>query len=223
VQYAALFAAISTWWGAGDGGSTFNLPDLRGYVTLGVGNAADSGGAVRGLSLAQRFGYWFAALYQANLPSYKLAVTTTGPHQHTATTDVQGNHSHTGGTDVQGDHNHTFTAVQQTSFGLVGGAGGGGVNNRTDGTSTAGAHGHNISTTVNGAHAHNLTTFADQGHHTHDVWLDGGSQAHENLQPSAGVVKMIFTGVVTLAATSSVPVPGTLIPDATGDALGHPV
>jgi len=33
--YAALFTAIGTWWGTGDGTTTFNLPDLRGRMTSG--------------------------------------------------------------------------------------------------------------------------------------------------------------------------------------------
>ena len=37
VTYAALFAAISTTWGAGDGSTTFNLPDLRGSTIIGAG------------------------------------------------------------------------------------------------------------------------------------------------------------------------------------------
>ena len=36
--YAALFAALDTTWGNGDGSTTFNLPDLRGRVTVGVGS-----------------------------------------------------------------------------------------------------------------------------------------------------------------------------------------
>lgn len=35
-DYADLFAAIGTTYGAGDGSSTFNLPDLSGRVVLGV-------------------------------------------------------------------------------------------------------------------------------------------------------------------------------------------
>jgi len=43
--YASLFSAISTTWGAGDGSSTFNLPDLRGQFVRGWDNSAgvDSG------------------------------------------------------------------------------------------------------------------------------------------------------------------------------------
>jgi microcystin-dependent protein len=35
--YAALFAAISTTYGSGDGSTTFNLPDTRGIFLRGVG------------------------------------------------------------------------------------------------------------------------------------------------------------------------------------------
>ena len=39
--YAALFSAISTAYGAGDGSTTFNVPDLRGRVPVGKGTHAD--------------------------------------------------------------------------------------------------------------------------------------------------------------------------------------
>ena len=39
--YAALFAAIGTTYGAGTGGTTFNLPDLRGYFVRGAGTNTD--------------------------------------------------------------------------------------------------------------------------------------------------------------------------------------
>ncbi len=38
--YAALFAAIGTNWGVGDGATTFNVPDLRGRTLIGVGTGA---------------------------------------------------------------------------------------------------------------------------------------------------------------------------------------
>jgi microcystin-dependent protein len=39
-QYAALFAAIGTLWGVGDGSTTFNLPDLEGRFLRGADNGA---------------------------------------------------------------------------------------------------------------------------------------------------------------------------------------
>jgi microcystin-dependent protein len=46
--YSALFAAIGTSYGAGDGATTFNLPDYRGRSPVGVGPHADVNG--RGLN-----------------------------------------------------------------------------------------------------------------------------------------------------------------------------
>lgn len=50
--YAGLFAAIGTTYGAGDGSSTFNVPDLRGEFLRGLddGRGVDSG---RGIGTAQ--------------------------------------------------------------------------------------------------------------------------------------------------------------------------
>jgi microcystin-dependent protein len=41
--YATLFAALSTTYGAGDGSTTFNLPDLRGRMPIGAGNEGVAG------------------------------------------------------------------------------------------------------------------------------------------------------------------------------------
>lgn len=38
--YAALFAAIGTTWGAGDGTTTFNVPNLARYTTVGSGGSS---------------------------------------------------------------------------------------------------------------------------------------------------------------------------------------
>lgn len=39
-DYATLFAAIGETWGAGDGSTTFNLPDLRGRAPIGAGTGS---------------------------------------------------------------------------------------------------------------------------------------------------------------------------------------
>jgi phage-related tail fiber protein len=53
--YAALFAAIGTTFGAGDGATTFNLPDLRGEFIRGWddGRGVDSGRAIGTAQLDQ--------------------------------------------------------------------------------------------------------------------------------------------------------------------------
>lgn len=69
--YAALFTAIGTTFGAGDGSTTFNLPDLRGRFTR---NWADNGsidsGRAFGSTQDDAFqGHWhqLAATYQVDL------------------------------------------------------------------------------------------------------------------------------------------------------------
>lgn len=46
--YAALFAAIGTTYGAGDGTTTFNLPDTRGRTLIGVGTGTGLTARARG-------------------------------------------------------------------------------------------------------------------------------------------------------------------------------
>lgn len=48
--YAALFAAIDTAFGVGDGSTTFNLPDFRGRAVIGSGTGAGLTARVRGQS-----------------------------------------------------------------------------------------------------------------------------------------------------------------------------
>ena len=43
--YATLFAAVGTVHGAGNGSTTFNLPDLRGYFVRGAGTNGDGAAA----------------------------------------------------------------------------------------------------------------------------------------------------------------------------------
>jgi len=54
--YSALFSVIGTTWGAGDGSSTFNLPDTRGRIIVGLGTNSDVAalGQSDGAALATR-------------------------------------------------------------------------------------------------------------------------------------------------------------------------
>lgn len=83
--YAALFTAISTTYGVGDGSTTFNVPDLRGRVIAGKddmgGSAASrvttSGSGVDGLTLGASGGGQNSSLATANLPAYTPAGSVT--------------------------------------------------------------------------------------------------------------------------------------------------
>lgn len=79
--YAALFTAIGTTYGAGDGSTTFTLPNFTSKIPR--GNTPGTGGGADTVTLSE-----------ANLPSH----THTGPsHTHAAGTlavDSQGAHTH---------------------------------------------------------------------------------------------------------------------------------
>lgn len=70
--YADLYSAIGVAWGAGDGSTTFNVPDLRGAFTRGAGShgsetmadgSAFAGPAVGSFEDDQMQGHWHADLY----------------------------------------------------------------------------------------------------------------------------------------------------------------
>jgi phage-related tail fiber protein len=65
--YAALFAAIGTTFGTGDGSTTFNLPDLRGEFLRGF----DDG---RGVDSGRGFGSWQDHAVQDHTHSYRSPV-----------------------------------------------------------------------------------------------------------------------------------------------------
>lgn len=84
--YAALFAAIGVTWGAGDGASTFNVPNLNRRVTVGSGGSGTA-------TLANTVGATGGAETHA-LTSDELAAHTHSTPNHTHTTsDPQHQHS----------------------------------------------------------------------------------------------------------------------------------
>jgi microcystin-dependent protein len=77
--YAALFAAIGTTWGVGDGSTTFNVPNLCGRSPLGSG----TGSGLTARTIGQTGGE----------EAHALTSGENGPHGHTATVTDPG-HSH---------------------------------------------------------------------------------------------------------------------------------
>lgn len=118
--YAALFAAIGTTFGAGDGSTTFALPDLRGQFVRGwVDNGTvDSGRA---------FGSGQAHAYLNHAHTAFGSTGTTGAHTHTfnpgtamysGTSGSSNGVSSMGGsttTSSAGDHTHTVTVTVDNS------------------------------------------------------------------------------------------------------------
>lgn len=139
--YARLFAKIGTTYGAGDGSTTFNLPDGRGVFDRGW----DEG---RGLDPGRTIGSFQES---ANL-SHAHGVTDPG-HAHSIADSGHAHgvsdpgHAHWAWTDAQGYHAHTYS---RGHFSGVGAGLAGPLGNITDsyenwGTEGAGDHGHNVS------------------------------------------------------------------------------
>ena len=130
--YAALFAVIGTYWGAGDGSTTFGLPPTPGRASIGPGTVIDQNGNSVGFGFATTTGNVYNAIQQAHLPNYALPTDYQGNHSHGGATAPGGNHNH--GADVQGYHSHGGAVGWQTRD-----------------------HTHSGSPTQQGAHQHNLS------------------------------------------------------------------
>lgn len=85
--YAALFAVIGTAFGAGDGSTTFALPDLRGRAPIGAGQGA----GLTNRSLGQKLGAETHTLSTAEMPSHLHAMGYGGAGSSVGTTPVTGN------------------------------------------------------------------------------------------------------------------------------------
>lgn len=76
--YAALFAVIGTIWGAGNGSTTFNVPDLRRRVGMGAGGVQLAG---PGISLGNAGGQELSTIDTNNMPSHTHGIND-GTHAH---------------------------------------------------------------------------------------------------------------------------------------------
>lgn len=141
--FPALFAAIGTTYGTGDGSTTFNIPDARGLFLRGLDNS-------RGLDPSRVLG-----TYQS---SQNLS------HTHTGTVDANGTHAHTASSSYVGDHAHTYTA---TGFNGAGSQPGNQYANiattAAANTGGAGGHAHSITVDAVGNHQHTFTTGGSGG------------------------------------------------------------
>jgi microcystin-dependent protein len=227
VTYSDLFGVVGTAFGAGDGATTFLLPDFRGRSGVGAGTVTDQGGLTFGFGFATKWGYVYQTVAQTNLPNYNLTVSTQAGHSHggasvsagghTHGIDAQGNHSHGGASYPAGDHQHTgstnFTGehthqyLQATTGGGSLAAGGSATTVPAQtATSNAGAanHAHSFTSDVAGAHQHNIAldglhahTAAFVADHQHVINVDGGHTHTVNLAGGATPM-LVLSPVLTI-------------------------
>ena len=130
-EYAALFAVIGTTYGAGNGTTTFALPDLRGCAPVGSDLTPGNGNSGRLTNFFGAAAHTLGAIFGSAV--HVLSLGQMPAHQHGGSTDAQGNHAHnvtmraSGSTsagnafilgpqmgsmgyttDVQGNHAHNF-------------------------------------------------------------------------------------------------------------------
>lgn len=88
-QYAELYALIGTTYGVGDGSTTFNLPDDRGRVEVGMDNMGTPAGSANVVT-----GAWADTLGgTGGEENHALVSAENGPHTHTYNTYVNANAS----------------------------------------------------------------------------------------------------------------------------------
>lgn len=193
--YADLFAIISTYFGVGNGTTTFNLPDFRGLSLVGapstndataVGNTA--GGKVWTQGTADPFG--------------SISHTTdTWAHTHSWTDNSAGSHTHSvdhsstvtfGSATALSGHTHTYTASTSTNgHGHTLGSTGATSNTSSIKTAvdvTAGANGHSHSVgNISGDDSHSHTVTESCGSSTgHNHAYTGSTSAYTGTSGSSG-------------------------------------
>lgn len=190
--YAALYAAIGNAYGAGDGTTTFNLPDMRqrflmGVAASGTGNSLGAtGGAI--------------------------------DHAHTnPTTNNDGSHAHdqgnsatdggggaVGNTNLAHDHTVSGTAAHAHTFSDTTGGGSGstsvegpggfstataGHTHATSGTTSTAGSGSGTSGTALGNHSHVMPN------HAHDLGTSGNAGTHGHTQTPTGTANPPYVTV----------------------------
>jgi microcystin-dependent protein len=165
--YSALFSVLGTAWGAGDGSTTFNLPDLRGRGTAGLDNM---GGAA-----ASRITSGVAGVQGGTLGA-------TGGNQATQA------HNHTvmdpGHVHVIVDPTHVHPALPPDAGFAENGSGGGAQN------LTSGGNAHFVATT--GPASTGITL---QSAVTGITLASYGAGNSQNVAPVGMVNKILYAGV----------------------------
>lgn len=104
ITYAGLFALCSTTYGVGDGSTTFNLPDLKGRVPVGVGTGAGGGLSSTGRPTGGQ------PLTPRSLGAYD-GDERLHAHIHTATDSGHVHNTSRVYTDIAGEHQHSYRTL----------------------------------------------------------------------------------------------------------------
>jgi len=175
-QYTALFSLIGTYYG-GNGTTTFNVPDLRSRVAVGIGQGA----GLSSYALAEQGGVESVALTQAQLPAHNHVATATpaltGSVSLAANGSLQATKSY-GTSDTPGANLFPAMAPDYVSEGL-------------SADNIYGAPDGNTTMPVNVVFNQNPAPVTIAGTVNVAVQPNGTSQVHANLQPFLGMQYLI--------------------------------
>jgi microcystin-dependent protein len=205
--YSALFAAIGTTHGAGDGSTTFNLPDTKGRVLVHPNGAtfgaigSKGGEETHALSVAELavHDHGSTSSVSAGTPAGTLNSVSAGTPAGTLSSDSAGTPSGSITVNAGGSHSHNISVLESgggatNDYGMPSVTGV--FNSAGLGTDTAAAHTHtgSFSGSALAGHSHTFTGSAMAGHthtftgsalasHSHTTASAGSGTAHNNIQP----------------------------------------
>jgi microcystin-dependent protein len=187
--YSELFAGLGTTYGAGNGTTTFNIPNLKGRVVVGVDSAqtefdalGETGGSKASVATHDH-GTHFHSI-EHNHPA-KTSGGQSVDHSH------GDDHVHSGGTGGHSaDHSHGFSFTETTDSTGDGAArydssGAGAQGTQNYGTGGASVdHSHGFTTNAKSTQGYGTNTGGASVGHTHDVDLDNftGNSATQTAQ-----------------------------------------
>ena len=204
--YSDLFNVIQTIYGEGDGATTFNIPDLRSRVAVGM-NSADTEFNALGKTAGAKEHQLSTNEIPSHSHSASASISSAGSHSHDASSDSSGGHSHTITVNSSGAHTHDASsnstgAHTHTVSGTAASAGNHihayaqeWVARSSSNTGVYGLNGNGTSPTYTGgmgsagAHTHSVSgTAASAGNHSHTITVNsGGSHSHSASSNSAGI------------------------------------
>lgn len=170
--YALLFNVVGETFGAGDGSTTFNLPDMRGCVPGMAGKPSFNNGAGDVNPTSNAIGTYLGE------QRHKLNIDEMPSHTH-GSSNVSGNSNGDGNTTLNGAHNHTINDPGHNHSLPLSAAALTGVGPNDDWSQGSGTNSGSNTTGI---------TINSNVDHRHQIFNTGGSNFHNNMQPT------LFTG-----------------------------